>query len=304
MDQGFTLPSFAKINWILHVLGKRADGYHELCTVFQTVSLHDKLSFAECDEVMLECSSENIPTNEKNLIVQAALQLQKRFEIKPGAKIFLEKNIPAPGGLGGGSSNAAVALYGLIRLWKLEIKFDELLEFASALGADVPFFLYGGTAAGTGRGTEISTLQDISEKNILIVTPDIHISTAFAFAQLNAPHLTNKTPKSILQICRDEARALNLRQSKLRNDFEKSVFEIEPEVERVKMRLFETGSRHALLSGSGASVFGVFDSEQDLNSAFDNLKSESQWQIFRARTVSRSDYQEALGIMPNTSRSF
>ncbi len=115
-ENTFTLPSFAKINWFLRVLGKRADNFHELCTVFQTVSLHDKLTFSEHDEIVLTCDDEKIPTDENNLIVKAALELKQKFNIKSGAKIHLEKNIPAPGGLGGGSSNAAVALFGLIKL--------------------------------------------------------------------------------------------------------------------------------------------------------------------------------------------
>ena len=107
-ENKFTLPSFAKINWFLHILGKRTDNFHELCTVFQTVSLHDNLTFEENDEIILTCSDSKIPTGENNLIVKAARELQQKFDIKKGAKIYLEKNIPSPGGLGGGSSNAAV----------------------------------------------------------------------------------------------------------------------------------------------------------------------------------------------------
>src|SRR5687768_15345071 len=112
-DKSFTLPSFAKINWLLRILGKREDGFHELCTIFQTVSLFDELTFAESDRLFLTCDDKNIPTDETNLILKAATRLKSEFNLRKGAHIKLEKRIPAPGGLGGGSSNAAVALLGL-----------------------------------------------------------------------------------------------------------------------------------------------------------------------------------------------
>src|SRR5947208_9407485 len=121
MQPAFTLPSFAKINWLLRVLGKRDDGFHELFTVFQTVSLHDELSFADADDLALTCDEPGVPTDEHNLIVKAARALQEASGIKDGAGIHLNKRIPSPGGLGGGSSNAGVALIGLSRLWRLQM---------------------------------------------------------------------------------------------------------------------------------------------------------------------------------------
>ncbi len=295
-ENKFTLPSFAKINWFLRVLGKRADNFHELCTVFQTVSLHDNLTFEESDQIILTCSDGNIPTDENNLVVKAAFALKRKLDIKNGAKIYLEKNIPAPGGLGGGSSNAAVALFGLKKLWELDVKFEELLIIAKDLGSDVPFFLYGGTAFGTGRGTEISPMEDITEKYLLIVTPSVNVSTAEAFARLGLSDLTNKSSKSILQICRYDAQTLNLRQSVLVNDFEKSVFEIQTEIGRVKSKLLELNAERALLSGSGASVFAIFESKQLLKSAFEDLKTEQSWRKFVVETVSRRKYKEMLEL--------
>ena len=183
---------------------------------------------------MLDCNDENIPTDESNLIIKAAKLLQNNFSVSKGAKIYLEKNIPSPGGLGGGSSNAAVALLGLAKLWNLTISFSELLNFAKQLGSDVPFFLYGGTALGTGRGSEIFPLEQIEEKFILIVTPNEFVSTAEAFSRLDADNLTNFESKRILQICRNEADGFDLRQNILKNDFESSVFSFAPEIKRVK----------------------------------------------------------------------
>lgn len=286
------LPSFAKINWFLRVLGKREDGFHELCTVFQTVSLHDKLYFSEGNEIKLTCNDGKIPIDERNLIVKAANILKQRFDVKKGVKIHLEKSIPSPGGLGGGSSNAAIALLGLAALWEIKIGFDELVEIGGEIGSDVPFFFFGGTAAGIGRGTEIKPLEDLRENFLLIVTPNVDVSTKDAFARLNASRLTNEASKSILQICAAQAKTLDLRQGNLKNDFERTVFAIEPEIERVKEKLLELGAIQALLSGSGASVFAVFDKQETRQTAQKALNEN--WRSFAVATISRREYREAL----------
>ena len=288
------LPSFAKINWNLQIFGKRADGFHELCTVFQTVSLHDTLIFSENKNLILESNDEKIPNGKNNLIIKAAELLKTRFGIESGAKIFLEKNIPFPGGLGGGSSNAAIALLGLAKLWNIEIGFEELKDLASEIGSDVPFFLYGGTALGTGRGTEIFPLEDVAEKFLLIVTPDEKISTADAFAQLDATHLTKFESERILQIRRNEAQKLDLRLDDLKNDFEASVFRIAPGIKRVKETLLELGARAAILSGSGASVFAIFDKEETRQATQKAIEFEKTWRKFAVATISRDEYREAL----------
>jgi 4-diphosphocytidyl-2-C-methyl-D-erythritol kinase len=293
----FKLPAFAKINWFLKVLGKREDNFHELCTAFQTVSLCDNLIFSADEQISLTCDQPDIPIDESNLIIKAALKLKEKFKIARGANIHLEKNIPSPGGLGGGSSDAAVALLGLTKLWNLEIDFEELCEIGATLGSDAPFFFYGGTALGTGRGTEIKQIEEVSEKYLLIVTPDISISTAEAFSLLNAPRLTKKSAKSILKICCDEAEKQISRQTNPQNDFEASVFKIEPEIERVKRRLLETGAKRALMSGSGASVFGVFENNETRQATLDALKDEHNWRKFAVATVSREKYREALKVV-------
>lgn len=290
----FQLKSFCKINWNLHILRKRDDGFHELCTIFQTVSLHDKITFAKNENLLLTCNDENIPTGESNLIIKAAKLLQNNFGISDGAKIYLEKNIPSPGGLGGGSSNAAISLLGLAELWNLKIEFSDLLNFAKILGSDVPFFLYGGTALGSGRGTEIFPLEQINEKFIMIVTPDENVSTTEAFARINADNLTNSESKRILQIRRNEAQNFDTRQSILKNDFESSVFSFAPEIKRVKETLLQLGALTALMSGSGASVFGLFDTEETRQTAQKALENEFNWRSFAVATISRDKYREAL----------
>jgi len=295
----FTLPSFAKINLLLRILGKRDDGFHELCTVFQTVSLKDFLTFSANRKLILTCSNPKIPTDEKNLIIKAALKLREKYKIRKGALIHLEKNIPAPGGLGGGSSNAAVALIGLARLWKIKFDLTELEEIGKTLGSDVSFFFRGGTATGVGRGDQIFPLNDLEKKLILIATPNIVVSTASAYAQLNVSHLTNKPPKSILQICRDGAKTVDLQHTALINDFEETVFKVEPEIEFVKKSLLSFGAETALMSGSGASVFAIFGDEEKRVKAFEKLKSEQRWRVFAVDTVSRRQYLTSLNLADN-----
>ncbi|MBS1797740.1 MAG: 4-(cytidine 5'-diphospho)-2-C-methyl-D-erythritol kinase [Acidobacteria bacterium] len=293
-SEKFTLPSFAKINWRLKVAGRREDGFHELCTLFQTVSLADEIDFEPADETVLTCRDPAVPVDGRNLILRAAELLRNEFGVRAGARIHLEKRIPAPGGLGGGSSNAAVALLGLARLWKLGINFEKLVELGSRLGSDVPFFLYGGTAAGFGRGTKILPVRDVRHESMVIVTPAVEVSTAEAFIRLEAPYLTKEGAKSILKICQIEAESFDLHQSELKNDFEKSVFRCEPEIERVKQRLLEAGADQALLSGSGASVFAIFDKEETRQATLKALDNETNWRKFAVATISREEYRAAL----------
>lgn len=291
----FSLPSYAKINWILRVLGRRSDGFHELCTIFQTISLCDRLTFEEDETVRLTCSDPRIPRGEENLVVQAAEMLRGEFDIKKGARIHLEKNIPSPGGLGGGSSNAAAALIGLTRLWGFETS-EFLPNFASRLGADVPFFLFGGTALGTGRGDLIEPIADISAGPMLVVTPIIAVPTGEIFGRFRAETLTDTAQEHTLSVCRVEAERLCPATAELANDLESTVFEAFPEVARVKEALLELGAVNAVLCGSGASVLGVFDKQETRQTAENALDHESTWRKFAVSAVSRECYREELGL--------
>ncbi len=290
----FVLPSFAKINWALRVLGSRADGFHELFTVFQTVSLCDVLHFAESETLELTCEDAAVPTDGRNLIIKAARALQQEAGLSRGASIHLEKRIPSPGGLGGGSSNAAVALIGLTKLWNIAVEDPLLNKIAMELGSDVPFFLTGGTAIGTGRGELIDPIEDREAGEMLIVTPDVNVSTRDAFAGLNAATLTNVDLNRILPVCRKDADGLDPLHSVLINDFERSVFSAYPEIERVKNTLIELGAVTAAMSGSGASVFAVFDKKETRQAAKKALDREITWRKFVVSTISRDEYSEAL----------
>ena len=287
------LPSFAKINWTLRILGRRPDGYHEVATILQSISLCDELTFELRDdgEISLTCDDPELPVDESNLIVKAAKVLQTNA----GVNITLTKKIPAKGGLGGGSSNAAVTLLALNHLWDLQLKNTDLLDIGSGLGADVPFFLIGGCAAASGIGTDLCSVADDAEKALIVVTPNATVSTATAYAALNRGSLTTHESASILSSSFARPVSSDSGQWSLHNDFEVAIFEIEPEIRRAKQALLDAGARGALLAGSGSSVFGIFDDEAARDRAFGQLRREAGWRIFSCRTVSRAEYLQAMG---------
>ncbi|HEY0546266.1 MAG TPA: 4-(cytidine 5'-diphospho)-2-C-methyl-D-erythritol kinase [Pyrinomonadaceae bacterium] len=293
----FKLPAFAKINWTLRVLGLRADGYHELQTVFQTVTLRDRLTFTHTTDnsITLKCDAPGVPVDESNLVMRAARTLQRRFEIKQGAVITLEKNIPAAGGLGGGSSDAAMTLLGLAQLWRVEMNKQQLEELGAKIGADVPFFFTGGTALGTGLGTEISALADAPASHLLIVKPDAEVSTAEAYKALSAPALTKVQGDIILSSSRPHTQISDSWHHHLRNDFEPVIYGLHPEILRARDALRQAGARAALLCGSGASVYGVFDEPETRERAAPALRTEAAWRLFKCETLSRADYLKELG---------
>ena len=293
----FSLRSFAKINLTLRVLGKRPDNYHEVRTLLQTISLHDDLTFISRtdSEIRLTCSDPGIPVGERNLIVRAARVLQESAAVTYGAEIHLLKRIPAQGGLGGASANAAVALLGLMRLWQLEINIADLSSLGKGLGADVPFFFYGGSALGTGTGTDISPLPDLPAKHLIVVTPQAAVSTADAYHALQTPSLTSEDSVSILASSFVEPSLGDCAQWPLHNDFEAVIFEIKPEIRRAKRALIEAGARGALMTGSGSSVFGIFDSETARDQALSDVDPEVGWRIFPCQSLTRDEYLKALG---------
>ena len=291
------VPAFAKINLGLRVHGRRPDGYHEISTVFQTVSLRDTLSFEATNDETLElvCSDPAIPTDDSNLVLRAAAALRERFGVSRGARVELEKVIPAGGGLGGGSADAAVTLAALTTLWEIETDAGELAEVGARLGADVPFFLKGGTALGTGTGTEIRPLEDAPKMDLVVVAPGVHVSTAEAYRALGAPALTKVEPLVNLSVSRTEADFPDSLCGVWSNDFEAVVVRLYPEIGRARERLVEAGAGSVMLSGSGSSVFGVFESKGEASRARETLRAETGWRVFACETLTRAEYLAALG---------
>jgi 4-diphosphocytidyl-2-C-methyl-D-erythritol kinase len=310
LDDTLSLPSFAKINWTRRVLGRRPDTYHELLTVCQTITLHDRLRLeARRDQrIEIQCDAPGIPVGESNLVYRAALALRERYCTQRGVTVRLEKHIPSGGGLGGGSSNAAVALLGLAHLWRIETTVGELAELGARLGADVPFFFMGGTALGRGLGTELTPLEDVRKTHLLVVTPGVAVATAEAYKALSAPALTKADGDIILSISRADAQFQDLLPYQLHNDFERVVLRLEPEIERAKNALLLAGARAALLAGSGSSVFGIFDNRESQERAARRLSvEETGWRVFSCVTLERDAYIKALGpcagLLPERTHS-
>jgi 4-diphosphocytidyl-2-C-methyl-D-erythritol kinase len=291
------VPAFAKINLGLRVHGRRPDGYHEISTVFQTVSLRDTLSFQVSTDRKLElvCSDPSIPTDDSNLVLRAASALQKRFDVSRGARIELGKVIPAGGGLGGGSADAAVTLAALATLWDVETDAAELAEVGARLGADVPFFLTGGTALGTGTGTDIRPLEDAPKMHLVVVAPGVRVSTAEAYRALGAPALTKVEPLVNLSVSRTEADFPDSLCGVWSNDFEAVVVRLHPEIGRAREALGAAGAGRVVLSGSGSSVFGVFESKGEAARARETLRAGGGWRVFACETLTRAEYLAALG---------
>jgi len=300
VNQSLSLPSFAKINWSLRVLGKRTDNLHEIRTRLQTISLHDRISFelSENEDLVLTCSNGEIPIDDRNLVVRAANALRDRYAIRTGARIQIEKSIPTEAGLGGGSSNAAVALLALAHLWKIDTAANDLLTIAVALGADVPFFLFGGSMLGTGTGATLSTLPDSGAHHLIVIAPKCSVSTRDAYAALQAAPLTSDTSEFILSSSQNEAVSDDsppwLR-ADFANDFESVIFDIYPEIGRAKELLLAAGAKAALMTGSGSSLFGVFADKTSQQQALEKIQCEAGWRIFPCVTVSRNEYRRALG---------
>jgi len=249
------LQSNAKINLGLRILRKQNDGYHELETVFQEVDFGDTLTFQRLTipEFVLESTDPHLPTDDSNLCAKAFHLLQERYPQVQGVKISLEKRIPVGAGLGGGSSNAATTLLGLSKLFGLPISKNELLDLATQLGADVPFFLYGATAHATGIGEQITPIHPVTNFKIVIVAPDISISTRWAYENIRL-NLTSKPMPFNFKGFFDIAELTQL----LVNDFEPLVQKKYSEIGDIKERLFHLHADLVSLSGSGSAIFGLY----------------------------------------------
>ena len=211
--KSFKLNSYAKINLTLEILGKRNDGFHEISSIFQTISLHDTLHFQHATDFSV-CTNIESLNNQNNLVYQAGILLKDYMNVKYGAKILVDKNIPVSAGLGGGSSNAAVTLIGLSKLWDLNLKFDQLVDLASKIGSDVTFFLFGGTAHVSGRGERISTLPSIHDMKIILIFPEEYTyvneinKTSLAYSFLSEENYTDgKYTNDLAAIVRRNSKA-------------------------------------------------------------------------------------------------
>jgi 4-diphosphocytidyl-2-C-methyl-D-erythritol kinase len=279
----------------LKIVGRRADGFHELRTVFQSIDLCDRLTFTvrRDSRIVLKCPAVPLPLNGDNLVVAAAQLLTTATGLRRGVNILLEKRIPVGAGLGGGSSNAATTLLALSRLFKLELSPNQLLKIASALGADVPFFLLGGRALGVGRGDELFPLSDVKSTALLLAYPTrVRINSPDAYGRASL-WLTNTHPANNMARFGSEVFEKVCALELFENDFENVLFPEYPDLPRLKTGLLAVGAQRAQMTGSGSAVFGMFPSISDARRAEKELRlrlSASSLLTFVVRSIPRSQY--------------
>jgi len=259
-----TVRAYAKVNLYLDVVSKRADGYHNIETIFQSVDLYDELGVRDAAAgVEVECAHPLVPGGTENLVYRAGRLLGERAGISRGARVTLVKRIPVGAGLGGGSADAAATLVGLNKLWDTPLADNELAEIARELGADVPFCLTGGTAAGTGIGDLLTPLPCRTGQSLLLVVPHDTVSTKEAYSWLEvettSAEIAEGDPFSakfdaVVSTYRDEGP-----RSVLYNRFERVVAKKHPEIEALRSALVDAGLQHVLMSGSGPAVFALVD---------------------------------------------
>jgi 4-diphosphocytidyl-2-C-methyl-D-erythritol kinase len=287
--------AFAKINLDLRILAVRPDGFHELATVFQTISLHDRIRVEAVDQdepFQLTVDDPDVPSDERNLITRAAIELWSalgRAGTPRGVRISLSKQIPSRAGLGGGSADAAVALGALAVAWSASLSTHSWLDVAARLGSDVPFFLFGGTARGAGRGEILHPWVDAPPFEVVLATPSFGVSTADAFAwydgdgapraAASAPDLEPATSwESWLETCR--------------NDLQAVVVARYPPLQEILDSLYDGGAALALLSGSGSTVFGLFAHAAKADAAAVALERMGH-RVHRGQTLPRRRYRSA-----------
>jgi len=279
-SNGVRIQAFAKLNLGLEVLHKRSDGYHNIRSVFATISLADLIDIQPSDTLELDCLPAMTTSPTENLAYRAAATILAHPSANGrGAKITLRKRIPAGGGLGGGSADAAAVLMGLQDLYELPISDDELHTMALSIGSDVPFFLTGGSAIVEGRGESVTPVSLQLPYKVIIVLPHIHVDTKDAYAHMK-PH-DRGTTQSFLQIFDN----IDTYKDQLVNDFESYVFAQHPILQQVKTSLYEKGALYASMSGSGSTMYGLFTD-------VDNFAAELQ-DIYPSMDVVACDFVPA-----------
>jgi len=268
-----TLKAPAKVNYLLDVIRKRPDGYHELRMIMQRVNLCDEITInlIKTPELSVTCGKKGVPDGPGNIAWKAARTMLDLAGTGQGAKISVVKNIPVAAGLGGGSSDAATVLMGMNEILGLDLSEQQLMEIGLKLGADVPFFIFKKTALAEGVGEKLQTMPEMPKLWVLLVNPCVHVSTAWVYQNLtltDRPELA-KLPEffgTIQDVC-----------SIMSNDLETVTIPSFPVIKEIKNRLLEMGAAGAMMSGSGPTVFGLFNDQQSAETARDSLAKNEKW---------------------------
>ncbi len=253
------LESHAKINLFLEVLGERPDGYHEIETVMQSISIRDRIEIDEAPEgIDVAAEGAGVPSGEANIAHRAASLLRKEAGVRAGCAIRIRKGIPATAGLGGGSGDAAAVLAGLHRLWKLDWPRERLAALGAAIGSDVPFFLWGGAAICTGRGEIVQPIRSLSpDHRFLVVTPPFESSTRFIYNEMRRYALTRKEPGSNMKCVHGLGSDPECMLHRLWNRLEEVAHKVYPSLREWIDRMERLGCSRVTLSGSGPTLFGL-----------------------------------------------
>lgn len=287
----------AKINLDLRVLGTRADGFHELRTVFQAIGLHDTVEcMAREGPFAIECDVAGVPLDRANLVWRAAETLwrsARRTGPLRDVLVKLTKRIPLQAGLGGGSADAAATLLGLVKLWKLPVRTSQLTDLAATLGSDVPFFLSGGTALGLGRGDEVYPLADLPRHWIVLLVPGFGVSSADAYRWYDGER------EGAGGAMRREAQYVPgpwpSRAAQMINDLEAPIARHHPEIDQMRAALRRSGALAAAMTGSGSTVFGLFQRRRDATAAVARLAGGA-WRALLTESLDRGSYARRMRL--------
>jgi len=270
-----TLKSYAKINISLDLIGKRDDGYHLLRSVMQTVSVCDYITMSRARKagIHLRCNKPYIPTDEKNIAYKTAKAFFDYTGITPAVNIGLIKYLPCGAGLGGGSSNGAVVFDGLCRLFGVDIPIDKKVEITNSIGADIPFFFYGGTALCEGIGERVTPIARFPDCRIVIAKPPVSLSTAAIFGSPKTKEaFGGSSTDGVLEgIANGDLKAII---GSAQNALEGASIDACPKIAQIKDTLYGCGADFAMMSGSGSAVFGIFTDYKKSKTAFEKLKQE------------------------------
>lgn len=280
------LKSYGKINWILDVVRKRPDGYHDIETIFQRISLHDDVTLIkQKKDITIECNYPQVPLDERNLAYKSAEFLLEKYGIDEGLKIKINKRIPVSRGFGGGSSNSAVTLLGIKELFDLSVSKKRLSKTAASIGADIPFFLQDKPCFATGMGEILKPLRELPEFELIIVVPKVEFSedfkkTAWAYKRVDEIEIQHPDTKKMLKYFKSGNWEEFIKN--LSNVFEYVMFEEFPIIRLVRDKLLSFGCKNALLCGAGPGVFGIV--EESLKRDIYN-KMQTYGDVFLSKTI-------------------
>ena len=279
------LKSRAKINLSIDVLGKREDGYHLVEMIMQTIDLYDIINITEndIDEININSNSLDIPLNKNNIVYKAAEVLKERFNIKSGLNIFIQKNIPVAAGMAGGSCNAAAVLVGLNKLWNLNLSEKELQEIGLTLGADVPFCISGNAALAQGIGEELTYIKGLSkDTSILVCKPNLFVSTKDVYQGLDLENIKDRPDNELLIKCLEKGN-IKLLSENMVNVLETVTSKMHNEIADIEKIMLDNNALGSMMSGSGPTVFGLFEKEEDaLKAKGELLKKYNQVYVVRS----------------------